>query len=564
MKHHPKCAAVWPDKQYILTIPLNDGCVITVCSDCGAHECDASHLTAWSNATILAPLSTGTGVPSMSTVYATAETSDAVKQGVRQWSPYQVALFDWAETGTGNVIVVAVAGSGKTTTGVETVKRMRGSHIYLAFNKPIATELSARGVNGRTFHSLCYGPVTKAKGVREVNSNKLSQLVRENFDDSTRRAYGQFLARMVGLARNAGIGAGLLENTAEEWRALAEHHDLEPDSDSADMDEGIQLAMELLALSNESPMVDFDDLLYIAVRDNLNLPKFDNVLVDEGQDTNAIQRALIKKIMHARTRLMVVGDPAQAIYGFRGADSDSMELIKREFNCVQMPLTVTYRCPTAVVNYARNWVQHIEAAPNATDGAVTEMDKWDNKVFGPGDLVVCRTTKPLVALAYRLIRDRIPARVMGREIGQGLRKLIERMRAHGVDALIEKLQAYTQREVAKAMANDNEAKAEAIRDKTACVVCIIEGLPETDRTIPALISTIEQLFSDADTVGVTLATIHKAKGLEASRVFWLNRSKCPAQWARQEWQMQQEDNLCYVATTRAKSELVLIEEVERS
>jgi superfamily I DNA/RNA helicase len=43
-------------------------------------------------------------------------------------------------------------------------------------------------------------------------------------------------------------------------------------------------------------------------------------------------------------------------------------------------------------------------------------------------------------------------------------------------------------------------------------------------------------------------------------VFWLNSSLCPAKWARQDWQKQQEVNLCYVAATRAMSELHLIEE----
>jgi DNA helicase-2/ATP-dependent DNA helicase PcrA len=491
----------------------------------------------------------------------------AVQQAVRaatNWSSYQSDLFDWAANGSGNIIVQAVAGSGKTTTGVEMVKRMRGSHIYLAFNKSIATELSSRGVNGRTFHSLCYGPVLKFKGATSVDSNKLQTLAREIFDDSTRRAYGTFTTKLVGLARNAGIGAGLLPNVPSEWEALANHHDLEPDTDNGDMDEGITLAMELLAASNDSPMVDFDDLLYITVKDNLTLPKFDNVLVDETQDTNAIQRAIVKKIMHTRSRLGAVGDEAQAIYGFRGADSDSMGLIADEFNCKQMPLTVTYRCPKAVVAYAQQWVDHIEAAPDAIDGAVTELANWTTKSFTPGDLVVCRTTKPLVSLAYKLIRDRIPARVMGREIGQGLRKLVERMRAHGVDALIEKLQAYTAREVSKALAKEDESKAAAVRDKTDCIMCLIEGLDEINRTIPALIAAIEQIFSDANSVGVTLATIHKAKGLEANRVFWLNRSKCPSPWARQDWQQQQEANLCYVAATRAKLELVLIEEGDRA
>ena len=52
----------------------------------------------------------------------------------------------------------------------------------------------------------------------------------------------------------------------------------------------------------------------------------------------------------------------------------------------------------------------------------------------------------------------------------------------------------------------------------------------------------------------------EAKGLEADTVYWLGRSKCPSKWARQEWQKQQEANLCYVATTRAKKALVVIEE----
>jgi DNA helicase-2/ATP-dependent DNA helicase PcrA len=309
-------------------------------------------------------------------------------------------------------------------------------------------------------------------------------------------------------------------------------------------------------------MVDFDDLLYYAVKDGISLPKFEWVYLDEAQDTNAIQRAILRKLMKPHTRLVAVGDPCQAIYGFRGADSDSMDLLKAEFGCVEMPLTVTYRCAKAIVEFAQEWMPLIEAAPGAPDGAVTECgDEWGHAIFGDNDLVVCRTTRPLIALAYSLIKNRRRAHVMGREIGQGLRKLVEKMKAHGIDALLEKLAVFTTREVEKAVAADNQAKAEAIRDKSACVVCIAEGLDENDRTIPALIRAIDEIFSES-TGGVTLATIHKSKGLEANRVFWLNSSKCPAAWARQEWQVDQEHNLCGVAATRAKTELVLIEEKE--
>lgn len=76
--------------------------------------------------------------------------------------------------------------------------------------------------------------------------------------------------------------------------------------------------------------------------------------------------------------------------------------------------------------------------------------------------------------------------------------------------------------------------------------------------VQSLINTIEQLFTPTRN-STTLATIHKAKGLEADTVYWLNSSQCPSKWARQRWQKVQENNLCYVATTRAKSKLVLIE-----
>lgn len=476
------------------------------------------------------------------------------------FSTYQVNIFEFAEDKTaGNLIVEAVAGSGKTTTLVEMVKRLLGNHIFLAFNKSIATELATRGVNARTFHSLCYSPVTRFKKARTVEANKLRKLVDANMSGDNAFMYGAFICKLVGLARQAGIGC-LVEDTEDAWYSIVEHHDMDLDNEKANMSDAVDFARKLLSWSNASDMVDFDDLLYIAVKEGLPLPKFQNVLIDELQDTNAIQRALVRKLLLPQTRVFGVGDPAQAIYGFRGADSSSMQIFGEEFNCKTLPLSVSYRCAKSVVEYARNWVAHIEPAPTAAEGEVIEMgDKWTVKEFAVNDMVVCRTTKPLITLGYKMLKARMPVRIMGREIGQGLIKLIENMKAKGLDALQTKLEAYRTREVEKATAKKQEGKAESINDKVDAILCLAEGLSENERTVPALINVIETLFSDADNV-TTLATIHKAKGLEANRVFWLNRSKCPSQWARMPWQQQQERNLCYVAATRAKLTLVTIEE----
>lgn len=488
----------------------------------------------------------------------------------RSWSPYQQTIFAFAEKDDRNAIIEAGAGSGKSTTLEELVKRLKGSTVILAFNRPIADALVARGLNARTFHSFVYSVVLRHKGAREVTKNKLRLLVDENLTERDAVLYGQFITKLVGLGRNAGIGC-LVPETEQAWSDLAAYHDLELENEAASYGRALDLASKLLEASYRDERVDFDDLLYIAVRDGLALSKYDNVLVDEYQDTNPIQVAIIRKIMHAgvdefgiesKSRFFGVGDTAQAIYGFRGADSNSMANGVEAFNAVRLPLTVSYRCPVKVVEFASQWGR-IEAAPGAPDGAVTELGaKWDTNLFAANDLVVCRTNHPLVALAYQLLKARIPARISGKDIHEGLKHLIKKLNAKGVENLQERLTQWTNREIEKAVAVKNEAKAEAIQDKSDIIFFLIDSMKETARTVPALIDLIDELFADTKNA-VVLASIHKAKGLEAGKVFWLNSSKCPAQWAKQEWQQQQERNLCYVAATRAKNELILIEEKEQ-
>jgi DNA helicase II / ATP-dependent DNA helicase PcrA len=478
----------------------------------------------------------------------------------RVWSPLQETIFEFAANGTGNAVVEAVAGSGKSTTMVEAMNRvLHGSKIFLAFNKHNADDLKAKGVNARTFHSLTYGPVTKAKRINTVSADKMRDLIDERFGDDDARMYGAFLNRLVSLGKNAGIGC-LIPDTEQSWDDLAQHHNLELENDRADYGKALRYASELLHESNEADSLDFDDLLYLAVKDGISLTKFDFIVVDEYQDTNAIQVAVIRKIMHAKSRLMVVGDRAQAIYGFRGATAEAMDNAVTEFNAIQMPLTVTYRCPKAVVEHAHQWVEHIQAHESAPDGAVEELGgDWDVKAFSPGDLVVCRTTRPILSLAYQMLNARVPVKVLGREIGVGLKSLIKKMNCNSLVNLQDRIHEWRRREVEKAKARKNDAKAEAIHDKASCVLFLIDTLKETKRTVPDLYEVIDQLFADKANATI-LSTIHKAKGLEADTVYWLNSSQCPAKWARQEWEQQQERNLCYVATTRAKKKLVLIEE----
>lgn len=481
----------------------------------------------------------------------------------RVWSSYQKAIFKFVKSGKGNAIVEAVAGSGKTTTIVEAFKYVEGSSVFLAFNKAIASELATKGLNAKTFHSLCFGPVLSAKKGRVLDQDKTRKIFKNVYPDQKQQdMYSFFVCRLVGLGKQIGIDC-LLPNTVENWQGIVDHHNLELDSEDANVDTAIAMAMNVLPESNAHlHFVDFDDMLYLAVKEKVNLPKFRNVFVDEAQDTNRIQREILRKIMRkdkGGARIIAVGDPHQAIYGFRGADSDSMSLIERDFNCVRLPLTVSYRCPQAVVAHARNWVSHIEFAPDAPAGEVRDLrEQWKNEDFSASDMVVCRTTRPLIALGYSMLKARKPFYIMGRDIGQNLRKLVERQKARTIDTLEEKLQNWARREIEKAMKRDDIGKVEQIQDKLDAIMMLVQSLPENARTVNEVCRTIDLLFEEKRNATV-LCTIHKSKGLEADRVWWLNSSQCPAKWA-QGWQFKQEENLCYVATTRAKVQLNLIEE----
>jgi len=482
-------------------------------------------------------------------------------------SVHQLAIANHLLQKISNLIIRAVAGSGKTTTIVWVYKQIvakfpSASVLFLAFGAKIAQELNSRGVPALTFNALGWRALKKAYRVAyQINRDKTRDYLRDTLAPEQSRLYAAAAARLVGLAKNAGIGA-IVEDSEQAWFDLIDRHDVELEHEQATYPELVAICRRTLEWSSQvstiARAVDFDDQKYLAVKFGLKLEKFDYVLVDESQDLNAIDRALLHKVLKDDGILGAVGDEAQAIFGFRGAESDSLAKIESEFGCQRLPLTVSYRCAQNVVKYAQRHGA-IEASPTAIEGVVRTADISDAvKNAQAGDIILSRTTKPLVQLAYQFLKAHRAAFVLGSEIGRGLTALVNKMKAKGIDALIAKLNAYTDREVEKLIAKGKDSAAEAIRDKTDCVLFLIETLSENDRTVPALTRLIESLFADQGNA-IMLSTIHKAKGLEARRVYWLNFDK-KIKWARQDWQKQQEENLRYVAATRAKEELVLLPE----
>jgi DNA helicase II / ATP-dependent DNA helicase PcrA len=105
------------------------------------------------------------------------------------------------------------------------------------------------------------------------------------------------------------------------------------------------------------------------------------------------------------------------------------------------------------------------------------------------------------------------------------------------------------------MAKGREVAAEALNDRIDTLLVLMEGCD----TVECVVDKIARMFAD-DAPTLTLSTVHKAKGREWGRVYILGRREhMPSPYARQDWQRVQEDNLIYVAITRAQRELVLVD-----
>ncbi len=484
-------------------------------------------------------------------------------------STYQQAFFDWVQTGTGSALVNAVAGSGKTTTIVQSLSLISDDQdvLFLAFNKKIATELQARvpkHVMAATFHSRGYAAWRRHTGgsVSAPDGNKSRELVRRYFSQFEAEAFGGTICKWVSVAKSAGIGA-IMDDNEDNWFALAAHYDIELPEGDESRRRIVEAARRLLSLSvaaamERSSRIDFDDMLYMPLLKDAPFDKVDWLFVDESQDTNAVQLAILRRMLKPGGRLVAVGDPRQAIYGFRGADAAAMNNIRAAFNCCELPLTISYRCAQSVVRLAQSIVPHMQASATAPEGEVLTLD-MDKVTFKNTDVIICRNTAPIVELAYQLIGKGVGCKVLGREIGAALATLINKLEGANLDDMLTKLDTFTERESAKFLSKGQEQKAEAVKDRAECIRAIATNLPESSRTTSALLSAIDRMFSDDSGTGLlTLCTAHKSKGLEWDRVFIYRADLMPSKYARQAWQQEQEKNLQYVAWTRAKRTLVFI------
>jgi superfamily I DNA/RNA helicase len=482
------------------------------------------------------------------------------------YSIYQIALFDFIQFGEGSAIVDAKAGSGKTTSILEACNRLPEdlSVLFLAFNKSIVGELKTRlpsGINCSTFNSCGWAAWRRFTGRRyiKIDAKKNWRIIWDNFEKEDQRMYGAFCAKMVGLAKSTGLTP---DDNDSKWFAIQDHHGVLLSTTDADYDRGIFLAKRVLERSIEMAyeVCDFDDQLYMPWLMDASFEQYGVVFIDEAQDTNSVQADLIRRMLMESGRVIAVGDPFQAIYGFRGADHNAMNNLAEIFNATTLPLSISYRCSQSVVREAQKYVSGIESFEDSPEGAVETLQGYDIDSFSVNDAILCRNNAPLIEMAYQIIARGKGVNFLGRDIGGGLKTLIKNMEARTLDSLSEKLEEWLVKESAKLVKKRQEDKLGLLEDRVNCIEIFIRYLPNSKQTVGDLLEAVDSLFQSKGR-GVTLSSVHKSKGREWVNVHILGFDKyMPSKYAKKDWQLIQETNLIYVAITRAKSHLTYINE----
>jgi DNA helicase-2/ATP-dependent DNA helicase PcrA len=497
----------------------------------------------------------------------------------------QTTFVDAVVKGRGHKCLRARAGTGKTSTIIASVLpyiTVFPNHeiAICAFGKAIQLEIDEKlkklnidwkQCQAVTTHSLGWGLVRFAfKGVK-LDNYKVRDLLRAENDPVFDKFFGA-IGDLVHLAKLEGFGFfdDVQIGDIGAWYAMAEHYGVNGFDRTDDMDKVIEAAIHIYRKSIElTEICDFDDMVLFPLVHNLRV-RFgkDLIYLDEGQDTSRARRALVKKFLKPTGRLMIVGDDRQAIMGFAGASANALDEMIEEMHAEVLPLTMTWRCPKAVVRLAQRYVPDIQAADTAIEGSVTSVTELPAQLEKT-DAILCRNTAPLVEQAYALIRRGVACKVEGREIGTGLLRMVNRWSAiKTVPAFLDKLEDWQAREVQKAIAKGKDSKVDEINDRceTLRVICsAVTANVKEHRSGAASLDDVRVFINDlfSDDVSkkglLTLATYHRSKGREWPRVMLIEHAKrCPTPYAKQAWQLRQEDNLAYVAITRSQRDLVFV------
>ena len=496
-------------------------------------------------------------------------------------SKYQQGIFDFIQHGNGNAVINALAGSGKTSTIVNAVKLIPSTcnALFIAFNKEIVKELEkklegVKNVQVKTLHSLGFLMIRRNLGTNiEIDEYKYRTFIKKNikqlssadFDKMTTKLIQQYTDNVIQLC---DLGRYNLAQCEKDLLQVSARHDIPI------IDDECNAVLNVLKWGKENTTsIDFTDMVWLPYELTLNPIglQYDYIFIDECQDLNAAQRELFLRCFRRGTRFIAVGDKKQAIYSFAGADAKSFAKLQSLPNTTTLPLPISYRCPKKVVNLANQFVDTMECREGAPDGEI--VHNVSIKDIHDGDMVLCRTKMPLIKLYMRYLRMGVKSYVRGQDIGLNLLRMVDKTEQIMLNVSLQKdgvfarlyddlFEERNRLMIKRGMDLKDATLSNQIMNKYDSIKAL-EILAEGLTSARDLHDRIENVFAESAD-GVCLSTIHKAKGLEANNVYILCKTLMPSRLATQDWEKEQEQNLMYVAYTRAKYKLGFVSETEIS
>ena len=399
-------------------------------------------------------------------------------------SKYQKEIIDFFKNNPhDNIIVKALAGTGKSTLICLLTEETSTSDIYVAFNSSIAEEFS-RKINNpktkvKTLHSLGLAIMnsnlsesTSKSGIGSRNTASsgatldnfkihkiIDELIYETFGKYDKFEHKIFIkdnyVQLYNLCRLTCTNM----SSESEVEKLVEDYNLFVDYSGNDFSSPLvstmvtwleQIDEKSIEEFKTSGVIDFTDMLYITYKKlssgEWKVPYYNyytNIYIDEAQDLSTIQLLMLKFIKRKGGRYIFVLDENQAIYSFAGGNAKSCALIPKLYAPIkEFDLPINYRCPTShLAKVNRDFGIPIQPRPDAPVGSIKTIDKEEIKKYvHAGDLVISRKNKWLSDVILDLAIHGIPIYMEDKEMVEQIKKLVSSQKAASLYELKNKLE----------------------------------------------------------------------------------------------------------------------------
>lgn len=326
-----------------------------------------------------------------------------------------------------------------------------------------------------------------------------------------------------------------------------------------------------MAVNNRVPesgdwVIDFNDQVYLPVVLGIKCFQNDLLVVDEAQDLSLANKRLVDKCLKKNGVLVLVGDDYQCIYAWRGCEVDGLSktLARPKLDVTASPLTYNWRSGKQIIQFAQTICPDIQCG-NGKEAVVKseELCKFEVVQLGGDVAVLSRLRAPLVSYAIELLKADKPFTFQF-----SLKFLIDTIKQIGdadlsIRAFKRHLVTYIETKRELYQQQDADSALEDLEDFAAIMDTILEKVVTTDKVADLItyIKDLDRRIRESDG-SLCLSTIHGSKGLEWETTYIIGYAEIGNR-ATKDWKVTEARNLKFVATTRAKTNLIFLTEEKK-